>query len=70
MQANVTEQGLVIPKALLEGVDKVEILKEGDRIVLVPVVQTDPIWNLGTNPTTCDVTDAYENLDLHLYGSI
>ena len=70
MQAKVTDQGIVIPKAWLEGIDAVEILKEGDRIVLVPVVQDDPIWNLGTNPVSCDTNDASENLDLHLYGSI
>jgi virulence-associated protein VagC len=38
MQAKVTEQGIVIPKDWLEGVDTVEILREGNRIVLVPVV--------------------------------
>ncbi len=70
MQANVTEQGIVIPKEWLEGIDKVEILREGDRIILIPIIQDDPIWNLGSNPVTCDVTDASENLDLHLYGSI
>ena len=70
MQATVTEQGLLIPKTWLEGIDKVEISKEGDRIILVPIVQKDPIWNLGTDPVTCDTTDASENLDSHLYGAI
>ncbi len=70
MQAKVSEQGIVIPKDWLEGVDTVEIVREGNRIVLVPVVQDDPIWGLGTDPVTCGVTDASENLDLHLYGSI
>ena len=70
MQANVTEQGVVISKVWLEGIDKVEIVKEGNRIVLVPVVQADPIWGLGTQPVNCDVSDASENLDSHLYGPI
>lgn len=70
MQANVTEQGVVIPKMWLEGIDKVEISKEGDRIVLVPVVPEDPIWGLGTQPVNDGISDASENLDSHLYGSI
>lgn len=70
MQAKVTDQGIVIPKGWLEGVDAVEILREGDRIVLIPVVQSDPIWSLGTEPVTCGVTDASENLDAYLYEAI
>jgi hypothetical protein len=30
----------------------------------------DPIWELGTNPVVCDVTDASENLDRYLYNSL
>lgn len=70
MQAKVTEQGIVIPWGWLEGVDPVEIVREGNRVVLVPVVQDDPIWGLGTDPVACGVTNASENLDLHLCGSI
>ena len=29
--------------------------------------KVDPIWELGTNPVVCDVTDASENLDRYLY---
>jgi metal-responsive CopG/Arc/MetJ family transcriptional regulator len=32
--------------------------------------QDDPIWELGTNPVVCDVTDASENLDRYLYNSL
>ncbi|MEL6779839.1 MAG: hypothetical protein AAFO06_21590 [Cyanobacteria bacterium J06597_16] len=70
MQAKVTEKGVVIPKVWLEGVDKVEISREGNRIILVPVTQPDPMWELGSDPVTSDVTDASINLDKHLYGSI
>lgn len=72
MQANVTEQGVTIPKLWLEGIDKVEILKEGDRVILIPVVtdKPDPIWGLGTQPVEDDISDASENLDLHIYGPI
>lgn len=32
-------------------------------------LEDDPIWELGTNPVVCDVTDASENLDRYLYNS-
>ena len=38
MKAKVTEEGILIPKSLLEGVDEVEIYKTGDRVVVKPVV--------------------------------
>jgi virulence-associated protein VagC len=70
MQAKVTEDGVTIPKGWLEGIDEVEILREGDRIILIPIPQRDPIWDLGTNPVTCGVTDASENHDQYLSASI
>lgn len=70
MQATVTEKGIVIPKEFLEGINKVEIVREGDRIVIVPVVQEDPLWNIGSEPVTCGTPDASQNLDQHLYNSI
>ena len=69
MQAKVTEQGVVIPKGWLEGVDKVEIRREGNRIVLVPILQEDPIWDLGSHPVEGGVPSASENLDSRLYGA-
>ena len=30
----------------------------------------DSIWELGTNPAVCDVTDASENLEQYLYKSL
>lgn len=33
-------------------------------------LEDDPIWELGTNPVVCDVTDASENLDRYLYNSL
>ncbi len=38
MKVKVTEQGVHIPKSLLEGVDEVEVYKAADRVVVKPVV--------------------------------
>jgi Uma2 family endonuclease len=42
MEANVTEQGVVMPKAMLEEVGEVDIGKAGGLIVIVPTLQFDP----------------------------
>ena len=46
MKANVTEQGLFTPKQFLEGIDEVEIRKERNVILIVPVGE-DPIFQFG-----------------------
>ena len=38
MKVKVTDQGIHVPKSLLEGVDEVDIYKTGDRVVVKPVV--------------------------------
>ncbi|HEC97701.1 MAG TPA: hypothetical protein ENI58_06030 [Nitrospirae bacterium] len=68
MKAKVTEQGVLIPKALLEGILEVEILKENSRILVVPSIKKDPIYQLGSNPITCNMSDASEKHDTYLYG--
>ena len=73
VRAKVTEEGVLIPKRLLQDVEEVEIRREGDSIVIVPQIfggsamKDDPIFKLGTNPVNCGVTDASENLDRYLY---
>lgn len=67
MKAKVTDQGIVIPKRLLEGVDEVEIGKENNLVLIVPVVANDPILQLGNEPVEDDVTDASENHNQYLY---
>jgi virulence-associated protein VagC len=69
MVAKVTSEGLLIPPALLVGIEAVEIRKEGDRITLIPTPQPDPILNLGRNPVPCGVTDASESHDQYLSGT-
>jgi hypothetical protein len=66
MKARVTQNGLLIPKALLEGFDEVEIRQEQHRITIVPLAG-DPIRNLGRNPLDVDETNASEHHDDYLY---
>jgi len=57
MKAKVSEQGVLIPKEYLEGVDEVDIRVEHDLVVVSPI-STDPVRQLGTHPVTVDVSDA------------
>lgn len=68
MRSRVTEQGLLIPKAWLADVDEVDIRREDDRVVVVPVRGRDPIFDLGKDPIEVDVDDASVNHDRYLYG--
>ena len=68
MKAKVTENGVVIPKELLEGVEEVDIRKEDGVILVVPIVREDPIWGLGENPVKGGLPDASENYDRYIYG--
>lgn len=43
MRVKVTEQGLVIPKELLEGIQEVEIRREDQQIILVPMAEPEPM---------------------------
>lgn len=67
MRTEVTEEGLLIPKKFLEGIKEVEIRKENDLILIIPVPSEDPICQLGQNPITDDVTDASVNHDSYIY---
>jgi hypothetical protein len=67
MRTKVTENGVNIPKAWLEGIDEVEIQKEQNMIIVVPVQADDPIRTLGTQPILLDVEDASLHHDRYLY---
>lgn len=69
MRTRVTEQGVLVPKQLLEGIDEVEIRVEQDLILIVPITHADPIFELGTQPIIVDVDDASVNHDHYLYKS-
>jgi virulence-associated protein VagC len=63
MRTKVTEQGVTLPKHWFPGVAEVEIQREDDRVVVVPVRPDDPITRLGLNPVNIDVDDAAANHD-------
>ena len=67
MRTKVTENGVLIPKGWLEGIDEVDIQQTQNIIIVVPVQADDPILNLGKQPTLLDVEDASLNHDRYLY---
>jgi len=69
MKAKVTKRGVIIPKAMLDGAEEVEIRSEDHRIVISPLSKRDPILDLGKQPVECGIPDASEHHDGYLYGS-
>ncbi len=70
MKIEVTSQGLILPKELLDGCQEVEIRKMNGLIIIRPVTKSDPILELGKNPVRCGLSDASEHHDKYLYGAI
>ncbi len=68
MRIEVTEQGINIPKQFLEGVKEVEIRKEKNYILVIPLSSKDPILRFGNNPVSDGITDASVNHDIYIYG--
>jgi len=68
MRTKVTEDGVLIPKMWLEGIDEVDIQKTQNMIIVVPVQVEDPILNLGKQPILLNVEDASLNHDRYLYN--
>ncbi len=68
MRTAVTEEGLFVPKQLLEGIKEVEITKENNVILIVPILSEDPIFQFGQNPITDDTKDASINHDHYIYN--
>ena len=67
MKAQVTDEGLLIPKQLLEGIQEVEIRKEKNLIFIVPLVSDDAILQLGQFPIFEETNDASEHHDKYIY---
>jgi len=67
MRVKVTEQGVLIPKRLLEGSSEVEIHKHHKMILVLPAENQDPIFQLGMEPVQDDIDDASINHDRYLY---
>ena len=70
IKMKVSEQGVLIPRTLLQGVEEVEIRKENNVIVVTPTPRIDPVLELGKHPVECGVSDASENHDNYLYGAV
>lgn len=68
MRTKVSEQGVVIPKELLEGITEVDIRKQNGLIVVTPVGKEDSLYDIGRNPVKLGIPDASENLDKYIYG--
>lgn len=67
MKITVTKNGATIPKSMLKGAREVDIRKEKDRIIVVPVPFDDPIFRIGKKPVKGGVTDSSVNVDRYLY---
>ena len=67
MRTKVTENGVLIPKEWLEGIDEVDIQKTQNMILVMPVQADDPILDLGKQPVVLEVEDASLNHDRYLY---
>jgi hypothetical protein len=63
MKAAVTDQGVVIPRELLDGWTEVVIERKGDRVEVTAVGAVDAVLGLGRNPVKCGVTDGSTNHD-------
>jgi len=70
MISQVTSKGVIVPKELLEGFTEVEIRKNNGMIIIIPILKSDPIFELGKNPVLCGISDASENHDKYLYGNM
>jgi len=68
MRTKVTENGVLIPKEWLEGIDEVDIQQTQNMIIVVAVQADDPILTLGTQPILLDVEDASLHHDRYLYN--
>jgi hypothetical protein len=69
MKVRVTEKGALIPRKLLKGIKEVDIRRRNGIIVVVPVGDKDPIFNIGKNPVKLGIKDASVNHDKYIYGS-
>ena len=67
MKTKVTEKGVLVPKKFFKGITEVEIRKEDNLILVVPV-NNDPILQLGSTPVEDEATDASKNHDRRIYN--
>jgi hypothetical protein len=68
MRTKVTEHGVPIPKQWLEAIDEVEVRKEQNITLVLPITASDLILELGKHPIVGDAVDASSDHDRYLYG--
>jgi len=68
MRSKLTDEGVNLPKQWFHGATEVDIQRENDRVIVVPVSSDDPITRLGAKPINIEVDDASEKHDRYLYG--
>ena len=66
MRAKVSEQGVLILKQWLEGINEVDIRRERNLILIEPVTGADPVLSLGAQPVVVDVDDASRHHDRYI----
>ncbi len=67
-----TPEGIVIPRELLDGFEEfeeAELVRENGKIIVIPKIKHDPIFEFGKNPVRSGIRNASVNLDPCLYGS-
>jgi virulence-associated protein VagC len=68
MKIQVNDQGVLIPKDFFAEIKEVEIRRQENIIMVIPIVNIDPIVQLGTEPIDIEIVDASVNHDYYLYG--
>lgn len=68
MRVKVNQQGALIPKELLSNVAEVDIRRDQDVLIVIPIFSNDPLFEFGTQPILSDVNDASVAHDRYLYG--
>ncbi len=69
MRAQVSAEGVVIPKRMLGTAKEVEIQNDHGVVTVKPVAEADSIFGLGSEPVKCGVEDGSIRHDQYLYGS-
>jgi hypothetical protein len=67
MKTKVSEHEGLIHKTWLEGINGVELRKEQNVFIVMPIIPDDPILNLGRHLIALDAEDASINHNRYLY---
>ncbi len=67
MKTKVTDRGVIVPKKFLKGIKEVEIRKDNNVVLVVPITK-DPIFALGSQPIADEISDASTHHDSYLYN--